>query len=383
MWQKNVLYLDYNASAGVTSEVRKALTNSLNDGARWLANPSSAHQLGQGEEAFCRSALESISRSLGGVDAFELTLTSSGTESNQVVLDALAAECQVLWVGAGEHPASLDHLPLLRQRHPGLSVRLVPLHRDGSSDLDALAGELKALDRESRPMVGISLAWANNETGAVLDLEALSRLKAESGVRCRVHLDGAQAWGKLPVVLPGLSFVDYVTFSSHKVGAPAGSGLVWKRGGGFSGRKTGSRNALGLVALGEAARHVDPLRFSENTAPLRDRFEEQLKIRIPGVRIFGEGCTRVSNTSRFGFEGFPRYADWAEQLDLAGFAVSRGSACRSGTPGPSPVLLAMGIPPEIAVNSIRVSFGPDRTWEEMESFLAALCTLHEKKRNLL
>jgi cysteine desulfurase len=382
MWQKNVLYLDYNASAGISSEVRKALTNSLNDGAGWLANPSSAHQLGQRENAVCRSSVDSIARSLGGVASTELTFTSSGTASNQAVLADLARDCRVIWIGAGEHPASLDFIPVLQERHPNLSVRLLPLREDGTNDLDALLVELRDHAR-FEGSVGISLAWANNETGVVLDLQNLARVVKESGASCRIHLDAAQAWGKLPVVLPELDFIDYVTFSSHKVGAPAGAGLVWKRGGDFRGQVGGSWNALGLLGLGEAVRHVDPFRFSSSTRPVRDRFEKELKARIPGVRIFGEGSSRVSNTSRFGFEGFSRYADWVEQLDLAGFAVSRGSACKSGMPGPSPVLLAMGVPPGIAVNSLRVSIGAERTWEEMEGFLAVLCTLHEKKRKSL
>lgn len=394
MWQKNVLYLDYNASAGISHEVRKALAVSLNDGTRWVANPSSAHQWGQREDASLRSALVSISRSLGGVDPSELIPTSSGTESNQAVLATLARDCAVLFVGAGEHPASWDCVPHLQERHPDLQVFPIPLTGAGAADLSVLAERLREIRSRSSVegsvlRVGISLAWANNETGVLLDLESLSKVVAESGVPCRIHLDGAQAWGKLPVDLKR-NLADYVTFSSHKIGAPAGAGLIWRRssapffpvfpGDGNQGRRGGSMNGIGLLGLGEAARHVHPEAFQGHTQPLRDRFEGELKRRIPGVRVFGDQSPRVGNTSRFGFEGFSGYADWVELLDLEGFAVSRGSACKSGSPAPSRVLLSMGVPEAIALNSLRVSTGPDISWEGLERFLNALCSLHEKKR---
>ncbi len=341
-----------------------------------------------------RAALLSISRSLGGVDPAELTVTASGTESNQTVLATMVQDCAVLLIGAAEHTASWDFIPHLRKANPGLRVKSLPVRSDGGMDGESLAGILGEVRSESPAggpvcTVAISLAWANNETGAVLDLQVLADVVRRSGVKCRVHLDGAQAWGKIPVDLRAVP-ADYVTFSSHKIGAPAGAGLIWKRpsapffpllpGSAFQGRRGGSLNGIGILGMGEASRHVDPDSFRLRTVSLRDRLERELRDRIPGVRIFGDTGVRVANTSRFGFEGFKRYADWVELLDLEGFAVSRGSACKSGTAEPSHVLLAMGVPPEVALNSLRVSIGPDRTWEELERFLNALCALHEKKR---
>ena len=394
MWQKNVLYLDYNASAGISLGVRKALTDSLNDESHWVANPSSSHQLGQREGAVARGALSSVARSLGGVDPAELVLTSSGTESNQAVLSTLARSCENLWIGAGEHPASRDFIPVLLERNSDLKIETIPLRENGAYDFSSLESMLRSVapgrmtGSPARP-VGISLTWANNETGVLLDLLELSRVVESSGIVCLIHLDGAQAWGKLPIDLK-MTPAQYVTFSSHKIGAPAGAGLIWKRahvpfyptvvGDSFGGRRGGSMNLLCLRGLGVAAEQVDPVRFHRVTEALRDRFESELRSRIPGVRIFGSEVPRVGNTSRFGFEGFSRYSDWVELLDLEGFAVSRGSACKSGAPEASAVLKAMSVPGEVALNSIRMSMGPNQTWEDLESFLGALCAIHEKKR---
>jgi cysteine desulfurase len=224
--------------------------------------------------------------------------------------------------------------------------------------LDRLADLLDARTRL------LSLAWVNNETGVITDVQRAVQLARGRGV-ARVHLDAAQAWGKLPIRLADLD-ADYVSFSGHKIGGLAGSGALWTQVGApyagllpgkqEGGRRGGTENLLGAVALGAAASELDPLAWAAELAPVREALERAVKQSVPGTRVHGEGAPRVANTSNFGFEGLGR-AGLVAALDLAGYAVSAGSACSSGVPEPSRTLRAMGLDAGAASGGLRVSLG--------------------------
>lgn len=385
MWQKNVHYLDYNASAGVSHSVRDRLISFLENEELFLANPSSRHRPGQKMQHLMYEASLVVARTLGeAVSPDDLVWVSSGTEANQTVIRSLERTVEGMIIGAGEHSASHDLLEGL-----GVSFKAeLPLLPEGSYDLARLAEMLKeARDRGLRS-IGLSLFWANNETGVLTPLAPLSRIIRDSGIEVRLHLDGAQVWGKILLDVPGTP-ADYVTFSAHKIGAPAGTGLIWKRpGSGLaplltgsqnSGLRGGTENLLGMMATRFACEDLDPAGFQQRTGFLQRRLEEGL-IRIdPTIQIWGWQERRISNTTRFSFKQFQSYENWIELLDLRGFAVSHGSACKARVIEPSRVLLSMGANREAALNSIRVSFGPSNHAEEVEGFLKALSGILEQK----
>jgi cysteine desulfurase len=385
MWQKNVHYLDYNASAGVSHSVRDRLTSFLKDGDLFLANPSSRHRPGQKMQHLMYEASLAVARTLGGaVSPDDLVWVSSGTEASQTVLRCLERTVEGMIIGAGEHSASHDLLE-------GLDVSFkseLPLLPEGTYDLVRLAEMLKdARDRGLRS-IGLSLFWANNETGVLTPLAALARTIRESGIEVRLHLDGAQVWGKIPLDVLATP-ADYITFSAHKIGAPAGTGIIWKRpGSGLhpllkgtqnGGLRGGTENLLGMMATRFACEVLDPVDFQQKTTALQRQLEEGLVRIDPSIQIWGWQERRISNTTRFSFRQFQSYENWIELLDLRGFAVSHGSACQARVIEPSRVLLAMGASREAALNSIRVSLGPSNTAEEVDGFLRALSGILEQK----
>ncbi len=385
MWQKNVHYLDYNASAGVSHSVRDRLISFLENGELFLANPSSRHRPGQKMQHLMYEASLVVARTLGGaVSPDELVWVSSGTEASQTVIRSLERSVEGVIIGAGEHSASHDLLEDL-----GVPFKAeLPLLPEGSYDLVRLAELLKdARDRGLRS-IGLSLFWANNETGVLTPLAELSRIIRDAGVEVRLHLDGAQVWGKIPLDVHATP-ADYISFSAHKIGAPAGTGIIWKRPGSkllpllpgtqSSGLRGGTENLLGMMATRFACEGLDPFGFHQKTMVLQRRLEEGLVRIDPSIQIWGWQERRISNTTRFSFKQFQSYENWIELLDLRGFAVSHGSACKARVIEPSRVLIAMGASRESALNSIRVSFGPENTPDEVDGFLRALAEILDQK----
>lgn len=389
MWQKTVRYLDYNASSGVSALVKDKLIELLSD-EDVLANPSSRHRSGQAVQHLIYEASQKIAHSLGtSVAADELVFTASGTEANQTVIRSIAREGEGLIIGSGEHQASYDLLSEIKLPF----VYELSLLESGDYDLDALSSLLNLAHSKGIKRVGLSLFWANNETGVLTDLSALGTVLESSPVPVLLHLDGAQVWGKIPFDLNDTP-AQYVTFSSHKIGAPAGVGVIWiKPGAPFhplvlgsqsKGKRGGTENTLGLVATGIAAQALDPARFIAHTSGLRQSLESgltKLSHRTSfSILLWGQARARVSNTTRFSLADFKSYENWVELLDLYGFAVSHGSACKARVIEPSRVLLKMGASDPEALNSVRVSLGPTNTQNDIDSFLIALEQILLKKK---
>ncbi len=391
MWLKNVQYLDYNAGSGLSELVHQKLVSLLKDegeGGLFLANPSSRHRLGQRVGHHLYQAKSSVAKSLGDrIATDDLFFTSSGTESNQTVIrSAVELGIEAFFIGSIEHSATAELLPWLEKKCP--LVRVVPVLPQGQYDLAALAALLDEAKGLGLKSAFVSLAWVNHETGVIQDIPRLGEVLQAANLATTLHLDAAQAWGKVPLNLES-SPADYVTLSAHKIGALAGTGIVWCRKGALvhplivgsqqSGLRGGTENSLGIIAAGIAASELNPVEFQFKTSRLRDHLESfLLQCNVP-VRIWGVESPRVGNTSRLGLLGFQRYENWVELLDLRGFAVSHASACKSQVIEPSGILLAMGATKMEALNSIRVSVGPQNTIEEMDQFGDTLRTLMQLK----
>ncbi len=391
MLARTAIYLDSNAGAPLKPSALEALLPFLKESV-FIPNPSSIHSHGRQAKRALAEARERIALSLGQkTDPEQLVFTSSGTEANQLAIRSVLEPKLIKgerphWITTPvEHDSNLQMVAWLERR--GGSVSYLPLNSNGIPQVAAL----ESLRRPETALV--SSVWVNNETGVMTPVAQLAELTRSLSLP--LHLDGAQAWGKLPIDLDGLN-AQFVTFSGHKIGGLAGTGILWlgKGNPAYSvipgkqekGRRGGTENVLGLIALGAAAKSLNPLQWAPPVTLLRNRLQEAICERIPGTLVNGGDALRVANTLNLSFEGIEGDG-LIMALDLAGFSVSSGSACASGVLEPSHVLLAMGRTKAQAMAAIRVSLVDEMDWVLLEGFVSTLDrivtrmkTHREKKR---
>lgn len=365
-----VLDFDHNAttrpSPAVVVAVSRALTHTWH-------NPSSVHRAGQTARRDVELARQSVA-DLIGARPREITFTSGGTEAIDLAIRGTLAAAnsaqRVLVTTRVEHHAVRDLAEDLARQ--GVAVRDAPLRPDGSGlvDLDALPALLDGA-------TVASIQWTNNETGVVQDVRAIGALCRERGVA--FHCDATQWVGKEPTDAE-VCGADLLTFAAHKFHGPKGVGMLWARrsvrirpllhGTQELGRRGGTENVPAIVGAGVACREAaewlsDPSARSR-AAALRDRLERGVLDRVPDARINpGEGVARIWSTTNI---GFPRLEAEAIIMLLSerGLNASAGAACSSGSLEPSPVLLAMGVPPEYAHGSVRFSISRETTESEVD-----------------
>jgi cysteine desulfurase len=363
-------YLDWNATA-VPDEVVVAL---VADAWRedW-GNASSLHREGKRAAEAAQRARVDLATATASRDT-EWILCGGATEAlNMGILGTwLARKAKgAIVTSAGEHSATLGVLDLARQL--GAQVRMVGLDRSGCWNPD----EVLAACSEGASLV--SLLWANNETGAISEVEGLAKELAKR--RIPLLLDATQCFGRMSVDLSRIS-ADLVALSGHKFGAPKGIGALflragtpwipWLRGGGQErNRRGGTTNAVGAVGLSAAlARFPSAGMLLE--MDLRQRnFESKLLDAIPGSLLVAQAAKRLPNTTCVVLEGVDSES-LLSRLDTLGFAVSSGSACTSGKTEPSHVLTAMGLSEAQAHGAIRISTGPSTPDASLDALLAVL-----------
>jgi cysteine desulfurase len=366
------VYLDHNATTPLHPRVREAMLP-------WLGerhgNPSSIHRFGQAAREAVEGAREKVAALVGGRPP-EVVFTASGTEANNAVLFDRARRSGRrghLVISAIEHPSVREAAARLAEE--GMEVTRVSPGRDG---VVAVEDVVRALRPDTRLA---ALMLANNELGTLQPVAAVAAACRERGVP--VLCDAVQAVGKIPVNAPALG-VDFLVLGAHKFNGPLGAAAVWVRPGvelaGYlvggsqeRRRRASTENVPALAGFGEAAalalEEID--RRPALLAGLRDRFEAALPGRVPGAVLHCQGSPRLPNTSHLAVPGVEGES-LLIRLDLAGFAVSTGSACSSGSVEPSKTLLAVGISREEALCSLRVSFGITNTLDEVDAFLDAL-----------
>jgi cysteine desulfurase len=366
-------YLDCNATTEPLPEVVAAVADSL---ARGWGNPSSVHRAGIDARHSVELARESVARLLGGSER-EVVFTSGGTESAWLAiagtLDALAGPRTVVTTRT-EHSAVREACEALERRGRA-RVAWVPAGADGVIDLDALDAALAA---NAGDTALVSVMWANNETGVVQPVQAISERCRERGVR--FHCDATQWAGRMPTALASMP-VDLATVSAHKFHGPKGVGALWARGGvrveaqvvggpQERERRGGTENVPGIVGMGVAADAArawlaDPAARAAGAAA-RDAFERAVCAAVPDAVVNGAGAERLWNTTNIGFPGLEAEA-MLLLLSERGVAASAGAACSSGSLEPSPVLLAMGVPARVAHGSVRFSTSRRTRPEELQS----------------
>jgi len=369
-----VIYWDHNAAAPVRPEVAELLARAFNE--KGWGNASSIHRGGRETRARLDAARARVARVLG-CEPKEVCFTGSGSEADALALKGAwlarrEPHRRRVVSSAIEHPAVLASLKQLEAL--GAEVVRVRPGPDGQVPREAL---LEALTPETALC---SLMWANNETGVVQPVAELSRACRQRGIL--FHTDAVQAVGKLPASLREVD-ADLLALSAHKFGGPPGVGVLVVRKGvelqaltpghQEAGLRGGTQNVPYAEALAlalELATSEQPA-HAERLAALRDGFEREVRARLDGVKVNGEGAPRVPNTSNLCFTGADGEA-LLIALDLECICVSSGAACASGTLQPSHVLLAMGLTPAQAHGSLRFSMGPETTKAEVERVVQAL-----------
>jgi len=367
-----MVYLDYNATTPVLPEVRDAMLPYLGD--RW-GNASSAHVAGKRSRDAIEEARSHIA-SLICSSPDEIVFTSGATESNQTVLRTFLDAGLPVVCTAVAHPSVLG---LVDAEHNGGGEAVIPVDGEGQlvcSELDAMIGQAE------QPGL-VSLIWANNETGILSPVDGGAECAAAKG--WRVHLDGAQMVGKLPVDMSSMT-VDYVSASGHKMYGPPGIGALYIREGSphtpliqglqEKGRRGGTESVALVVGFGEAARlaRLQMTDRQRNVFRLRESLEAGLQKSVSDAVVNGKEGDRLPNTTSVTLPGVDGEVV-ASLLSERGFCVSTGSACKSSAPTPSHVLLAMGRTYEDAGSTLRISLSHLTGEEDVTAFLAALTEL--------
>lgn len=368
-----MIYWDANAGAPLRPEVQAQLATAF---AETAGNPSSVHQVGRRARKRLDAAREAVARHLGALPR-EVVFTGSGSEAAALaVLGAYRARKDPskrrVVTTALEHPCVLGAAEQL-EREGAHVVRVAP-GPDGAVRLEDV---LAALTPDTALC---SVMWVNNETGCVQPAPEVARACTARGIL--FHCDAVQALGKLPATLRECP-ADLLSFSAHKLGGPAGVGVLVNRRGvpvqaltpghQEDGRRGGTPSAAMAEALALSLTLALEGRdeVTAKLAALRDRFEREVLARLPGTIVNGGGAARVANTSNLRFEGIDGEA-LLIALDLAGICVSTGAACASGSLSPSHVLTSMGLSSTQAQASLRFSLGEGATDDEVTRVVAAL-----------
>lgn len=369
------IYADYNATAPLRPEAKAAILRAMEA----TGNPSSVHGEGRKARALVEGAREAVAGAIGACRD-DIAFTGGGTESVGAALRGalLGAGDAVLVASAIEHDAVASLVT---------GNEVWPVGADGVVDLGWLEEQAGKLERQGyRPLV--SLMLVNNETGVIQPVAEAAEIVHQSGGL--IHCDAIQGLGKTSVSIIDMD-VDYLSLSAHKIGGPQGVGAFYVKpgapfratqtgGGQEFGRRAGTENVAGIAGFSAAVEaSLAGLSQYEGLRAPRDAMEAQLKRAVPDLRVHGETAARVAGVSCFGVEGLPSETQ-VMGLDLAGFAVSAGSACSSGKVKPSRVLTAMGLNDTAARSAIRASFGWASKADEFDALARAWLKMAARAR---
>jgi len=382
MTQGNI-YLDFNATTPVHAQVQARLLEWVS----FWGNPSSIHRDGRHPKKLLRESRRTLAQALN-CHPLELVFTSCGSEANNLAikgcLSALKEKNSLrnrVLLGAIEHPSVLKQEKELRLQ--GFEVIKIPVNREGQYNLDFFK---KHLDDK----VGlVSVMLANNEVGVIAPVHEMVQMTHQAGGY--FHSDLVQALGKMPFALKELD-VDLASFSSHKVYALKGAGLLYSKkgtplnsilqgGAQERGRRAGTENLLAIASFAHMVQHFQEHPLGSSLASLRDHMEKQIENKVSGVQFLCRKQERLPNTSSFFISGVSGES-LLMNLDIRGFSVGTGAACSSGNPEPSPVLLAMGLSHAEAQSSLRVSLGASTTSEQIDLFVNNLSEVVTHLREL-
>jgi cysteine desulfurase len=361
-------YLDWNATAPLRPEAVAAMNAALAQ----CGNPSSVHRRGRTARRIVEDSRAPVA-ALVGASPDSVVFVSGGTEANHLAL--LGAGRERVLVSAVEHDSLLRASP---------GAERIPVDGNGIVDLDALGRQLAGDDRPAL----VSVMFANNETGIVQPIAEVAALAHAHGAL--FHCDAVQGAGKSALDSAALG-ADLLTLSAHKLGGPPGIGALvvaggldlvpLQRGGGQEhGRRAGTENVPGIAGFAAAAAAaMAGFADYDRVGRLRDALEAEITAIAGDAVVIGAAARRLPNTAAIAMPGMPAETQ-VIALDLDGIMVSAGAACSSGKVGPSHVLAAMGVAPDLAVSTIRVSLGWSSTAADIEHFVQSWSALYRRRR---
>jgi len=375
-----IIYFDNAATTRVSKAALEAMLPFLNEE---YGNPSSIYAVGRQAKKAVEEARRRVATAIGAMPE-EIFFTGCGTESNNWALKSAAALLEKkgkhIISTAIEHPAVLETLKFLGGI--GFEITYLGVDSNGQISLDELS---KAIREDT---IVISIMTANNEIGTILPIAQVGEIAKEKGIL--LHTDAVQAVGSIPIDVVQMN-VDMLTLSGHKLGAPKGVGALYIKkglklpiyihgGGQENGKRSGTENVAAIVALAAALEHrVSRLPLVELEKKRNRLIREVLK--IPRSSLTGDPKNRLPSIASFVFEAVEGEA-MLLMLDQYGICGSSGSACSSGSLDPSHVLLAIGLPHEIAHGSLRLSLSEDSTDEEIDFVVEKLTQVVEKLRKM-
>ena len=362
------IYLDHNASAPLLPEARAALLDALG----LVGNPSSVHGHGRALRNLIETARDRVA-ALAGADRQQVVFTGSATEAitQAIVGSVRALGIDGIVMSAGEHAAVSKAAELT-----GLPVTIIGLDGNGVIRAEMLADCLGQAEASGTRLL-VAVHWVNNETGVV---QPIGRIEALVGPTAHfLFVDAVQAFGKLPLEFGGRP-TDMMAVSAHKIGGPVGVGALLVKahadgvrlipGGGQEQNRRGGTESAALIAGFGAAVEAFPHRYDgERVKALTHELEAGIREVASDAVVFGAAVGRLGNVVDFAAPGLKASVAMMG-LDLMGLSVSSGSACSSGKVGPSHVLEAMGVSPELGECALRVSLGWSSTADDVTAFLS-------------
>ena len=377
------VYFDHSATTPVHPAVAEEMLRFAN---KTFGNPSSVHFFGREARKAVEEARDKVATAIGARPE-EIIFTSGGTESDLMAIKGVVyanrSKGNHIITSAIEHHAVLENCKALEKE--GFTVTILPVDPDGMVSPESVA------DAINDKTILITIMHANNEVGTIQPIQEIGRLAKAKGIL--FHTDAVQSFGKIPVNVDEL-MVDFLSISGHKIYAPKGIGALYIRrgvrwapnslgGGQERKRRPGTENVMGIAALGKAVEIAVETMSAESArlTLLRDRIIKEIMENYSNVYLNGHPTRRLPNHVNFSFE-FIEGEALLLSLDLKGVAASSGSACTSGSLEPSHVLLAMGIPAEIAHGSLRLTLGKDNSEEDVSYFLEVLPPIIERLRSM-
>ncbi len=376
-----IIYLDHAATTKCAPEAVQAMLPYFTE---YYGNASTIYQLGAQSKKAIQNTRSKIAESLHA-DPSEIYFTAGGSESDNWALvataEAYASKGKHIITSKIEHHAILHTCEYLEKR--GFQITYVDVDANGIVKLDEL-------EKAIRPdTILISIMFANNEIGTIQPIEEIGRIAKEKGIL--FHTDAVQAYGHVPIDVEELH-IDMLSASGHKLNGPKGIGFLYIRkgvkirsfvhgGAQERGRRAGTENVPGIVGLGVAIEKA----FSgmeeriQKETKMRDYLIERIEKEIPYCRLNGDRVKRLPGNVNFSFE-FIEGESLLIMLDMKKICASSGSACTSGSLDPSHVLLAIGLPHEIAHGSLRLTLDHENTIEEMDYVVDAVREIVEKLR---
>ena len=380
---KTKIYLDNAATTKTSQEVVDAMLPYFTEN---YGNPSSIYEVGQRSKEAITTAREEIAKVLGAKTE-EIYFTAGGSEADNWALkaafEAYSKKGNHIITTKIEHHAILHTCEYLEKR--GAEITYLDVDENGLVNLEELQ---KAIRPET---ILISIMFANNEIGTIEPVKEIGMIAKEH--RVLFHTDAVQAFGQVPIDVEDMN-IDMLSSSAHKINGPKGIGFLYIRKGvkirsfvhgGAQERKrrAGTENVPGIVGYGVAAKRAART-MEERTAKereLRDYFIDRVLKEVPYVKLNGDPVKRLPNNINFSFR-FVEGESLLIMLDMKGIAASSGSACTSGSLDPSHVLLAIGLPHEIAHGSLRLTLGEDTTKEDLDYTLEQIKEIIGKLRDL-